>query len=361
MNSDLKKKLLRVATEFGCHEVVSMNPIEEGLINKTFLVQAKDQPTVLIQQINTAVFKSPENIQFNYQLIYEHLQRKNFFIPAPVKTAADSLVWKDAEENYWRAFAYVADSFSINIVRSIEEARAVARCFGNFASLFKDFPAEKLKTVIPGFHNLSFRYQQFQKTIQNIEIEISSELKDLLVQLETRKYLVAVFESFANEKQFPLHVMHHDCKINNILFDRKSGNIICPVDMDTVMPGKFFSDLGDMVRTIGCTEDENSTAWDAISIKQDYYTAITEEYLNATKGLLTKSERQYLHYSGLILIYMQALRFMTDYLNGSVYYKIHYPGQNLHRAKNQLILLKSLEDFLISKSLMTPLFKPSPN
>lgn len=157
---------------------------------------------------------------------------------------------------------------------------------------------------------------------------------------------VSVFNHFSDEKAFPERVMHHDCKISNILFDKKSNAIICPVDLDTVMPGKFFSDLGDMIRTICCTVDENSTDWTAIAVNENFYTCITETYLDTAGKLFTPQEKAHLHYAGLVLTYMQSLRFMADYLNGNIYYKVAYKEQNLHRAKNQALLLTSLEHYL---------------
>jgi Ser/Thr protein kinase RdoA (MazF antagonist) len=129
--------------------------------------------------------------------------------------------------------------------------------------------------------------------------------------------------------------MHHDCKISNILFHRKTGAIICPVDLDTVMPGLFFSDLGDMIRTMCCTADENSTDWNNIAIHEAYYKAVMAAYRSATNGLFTAAEEDHLPYAGLFLIYMQAMRFLTDHLAGNIYYKVQYPEQNLTGLKTR--------------------------
>jgi Ser/Thr protein kinase RdoA (MazF antagonist) len=143
-----------------------------------------------------------------------------------------------------------------------------------------------------------------------------------------------------------MRVMHHDCKISNILFDKETNQVICPVDLDTVMPGKFFSDLGDMIRSMACTVDENSIAWEKINIRPTFYKAILDGYLEGIGNIFTEEEKNNIHYAGLILVYMQSLRFLTDFLNGDIYYKTNYPEQNLNRALNQLILLERLEEFL---------------
>lgn len=140
--------------------------------------------------------------------------------------------------------------------------------------------------------------------------------------------------------------MHHDAKISNVLFSNKTGKVVCLVDFDTVMPGYFFSDLGDMIRSMVCPEDETSTKFSNICIRKEFYEAIVTGYLDVIGKELTESEKKYIHYSGLLMIYMQSLRFLADYLNGDVYYQITYPDQNFDRAKNQLILLQRLEDFL---------------
>jgi hypothetical protein len=140
--------------------------------------------------------------------------------------------------------------------------------------------------------------------------------------------------------------MHHDCKISNILFDADTHEVICPVDLDTVMPGKYFSDIGDMVRTMACTEEENSTAWELIDVKPDYYHAIINGYLEGMGNDFTAAEKQHIHQPGLLLTYMQCIRFVTDFLNNDIYYKTSYPEQNLNRALNQLILLEKLEAFV---------------
>jgi Ser/Thr protein kinase RdoA (MazF antagonist) len=140
--------------------------------------------------------------------------------------------------------------------------------------------------------------------------------------------------------------MHHDAKIANVLFSNKTGKVICAVDFDTVMPGYFFSDLGDMIRSMVCSEDENSLHFNKIKIRKVFYEAIVSGYLMKMGKQLTDAEKKHIHYAGLLMIYMQAFRFLTDYLNGDVYYKINYPEHNFERAKNQLTLLQRLEDFL---------------
>jgi hypothetical protein len=149
-------------------------------------------------------------------------------------------------------------------------------------------------------------------------------------------------------------VMHHDCKINNILFDKNTNEVICPVDLDTTMPGKFFSDIGDMIRTMACTVDENSIEWELIEVRPAFYEAILKGYLEGAGNIFTDEEKKNIHFSGLILTYMQSLRFAADHLNGDIYYRISYKEQNLSRALNQLILLEKLEEYLLATYSFNP-------
>lgn len=353
MNTDLASAE-KAATAFAEGKHLVAKPTGEGLINQSFLVEGQGMKSLLLQRLNTSVFKKPEDVQTNYAFLSAFLSEKEFFLPALVKTKDGNLLWKDDEGGVWRAFGYVLNSYSPDAVQNKNDAAAVAGCFSSFTTALSDFPASELKIIIPRFHDLSFRFQQFEEASQNTVLPLDAELKDLYWELMERKPLVDVYNHFNDEALFPLRVMHHDCKVANVLFDKSTKKIICPVDLDTVMPGKFFSDLGDMVRTICCTVDENSTDWESIAVREDFYETVTDSYLSNAQGVFTKAEQEHLHYSGLLLTYMQSLRFLTDYLNGSVYYKVRYSEQNFHRAKNQFLSLKSLEDFLRKKGLYSP-------
>jgi Ser/Thr protein kinase RdoA (MazF antagonist) len=168
----------------------------------------------------------------------------------------------------------------------------------------------------------------------------------VIAELRQRKFLVDFYREIQTGDEYKLRVMHHDCKISNILFDKTTKEVICPVDLDTTMPGYYFSDLGDMIRSMACTVDENSTKWEDIDVERKHYNAIVNGYLQSMKEALSSEEQEHIHHSGVFLTYMQALRFVTDFLNNDIYYKTGYPEQNLNRALNQLILLEKLEEFL---------------
>ncbi len=342
--------VIKAAEQFvGDGSDISIAPIGNGLINHTYKVENNiDKTAVVLQALNTNVFKKPEDIASNYKELYQFLQShaNGSRIPAPIIASNGELIWKDADENNWRATEFINDSFSPTTAVDEHSAFTVAKSFASFTKSLSQLDIHLLKEIIPNFHNLSFRYSQFEEAIKNASQDRLLKSTHIIAELRQRKKLVDFFELTQNSKDYPTRVMHHDCKITNILFDKNTGSVICPVDLDTVMPGKFFSDLGDMIRSMTCTVDENSIAWEDINIRADFYKAILSGYLEGIGDIFTEEEKKNIHYSGLILIYMQSLRFIADNLNNDVYYKITYPEQNLSRAMNQLLLLEKLEAFL---------------
>ena len=192
---------------------------------------------------------------------------------------------------------------------------------------------------------LSFRYEQFENAIANASLDRLLKSTHVIAELRQRKQLVDWYKCMSYSSSYPVRVMHHDCKISNILFNTGSGKVICPVDLDTVMPGKFFSDLGDMIRSMACTVDENSNHWEEIDIRPSFYQNILKGYLEGIGDIFT--ERRKKRYSLRRVDYdlYAGIRFLTDFLNNDIYYKTSYPEQNLNRALNQLILLEKLEEF----------------
>lgn len=344
----LQLTIQKAAAQFGNREPV-IESLGEGLMHRTYKVQFKgnDVPIVL-QCINQTNFPQPENIINNYRIISQYLKYQNssLLIPEMVLTNTGKLFWIDEEGNFWRGTVFINNSYSPSSFTDEKEARLVASSFAGFTRSLTGLDADQLEKTIPEFHNLSFRYLQFETAIQKAGIQRLLKSTHVIAELRQRKFLVDFYEKMKTNEGFKIRVMHHDCKISNILFDKTTNQVICPVDLDTTMPGYFFSDIGDMIRTIACTVDENSTRWEDIDIHRKYYDAIVKGYLQTMGNALSSEEEKHIHHAGLLLIYMQSLRFVTDFLNNDTYYKTTYPEQNLNRALNQLILLEKLEEFL---------------
>lgn len=328
-------------------------PLGNGLINHTYkVIDHKAGKSIVLQVVNTIVFKSPEDIQHNYQLIQNFLKKTNSSIRLPdmVQTTTGDNGWWDEQNRFWRAFEFIDNTFSPDLADNTALAHTAAHCFGQLTSELNAIDISNFIEILPRFHDLGLRFEQFEDALHRGNCQRIKKVNPIILELMNRKYILEFFQTMLlDEDGFRLRVMHHDTKVSNILFNKADGKVVCPVDMDTIMPGRFYSDLGDMIRTMACSEDENSTDFGNIYIRREYYLAIMKGYMEVMNSSFTPDEKKHIHFAGLIMIYQQALRFLTDYLLEDVYYKIRYPEHNLDRAKNQLQLLISLEDFLVKE------------
>jgi len=327
---------------------IVITPIEGGLINRSYRVTVASIPDLLLQQINKEVFPNPAHLQENYLSLWQYVKsnENGLRMAAPYYTSSNTTLFEDLEGNYWRVFEFIPGTTSYCIPNNIEEVTATAKAFAHFMIACDGFPPEQLIDVIPGFHDLSLRYHQFETALDNCPHDRLQKAKSLIDGLQQRRQYRDLFEMIRDSDAFPLRVLHHDAKIANVLFSNDSGALVSIIDLDTVMPGYFFSDAGDMIRSMICTQDENCTDPDAIVIRKEFYDAIINSYLEVAGPKLTAEEKKHIHYAGPLMIYMQALRFMTDYLEGDKYYQISYTSHNLDRAGNQLFLLQQLEQLL---------------
>jgi thiamine kinase-like enzyme len=321
-------------------------PVGNGLINFTYKVSFNSQ-SLLLQKLNGHVFKNPRHIIQNYLTIYSYLSRNGHIkIPEPVKTKDQNNCFTDPDMNCWRALEFIENGIAPEQPSDPRMAFEAARCFGNFTCALAGMKASSLHTIIPHFHDLSFRFIQFQNALETGIEERKSKAAKEIQKLLSRKKLVDFYCWLIEHPGFKLRVMHHDAKLSNILFNQHTGKVICLVDLDTTQSGYFFSDLGDMIRSMACSASEHATDFSALHIQPAFYEALLVGYQAALNEELTPDEKKYIHMSGLMMIYMQALRYMTDYLNGDVYYRISHPEQNVERTRNQLALLNSLEHYL---------------
>lgn len=321
---------------------VSVKGFGSGLINNTWMV-ANGGSDYILQRINNNVFKEPEAIAANIDSIGNYLAaaypRYKFTMPFPSLNGS-TLLYKEGE-GYFRMFGYVEGSHSIDVVKTPEQAYEAAGQFGKFTALLSGYDASKLRTTIPDFHNISLRYNQFLLSLKNGNAERLKESATLIELLNRHSDIVGVYDKITEDTNFKLRVTHHDTKISNVLFDNNDKGL-CVIDLDTVMPGYFISDVGDMMRTYLSPVTEEEKDFSKIEIREDFYKAIVQGYYNQMKGVLTETEKKYFFYAGVFIIYMQALRFLTDYLYNDIYYGAKYPDHNFIRANNQAILLKSL-------------------
>lgn len=328
---------------------VTVEPFGTGLINRTWKVSA--DKTYILQKINQHVFREPENIAYNHRLIAGHLKRHHpdYSFVEPVRTVGgEDLVYCEGD-GYYRLFPFVSGSHTIDVVETPEQAYEAARQFGRFTRMLAGMDATKLKITIPSFHDLELRYRQFLSALKDGSKVRLAAAGPLIEQALSHADIVARYKAIQTNPAFKIRVTHHDTKISNVLFDAQDKGM-CVIDLDTVMPGYFISDVGDMMRTYLSPVSEEETDLTKISVREAFYQAIVEGYHAEMKDELTEGEKQHFFYAGQFMIYMQALRFLTDHLMGDVYYGARYEGHNFCRAQNQIVLLEQL---LLKPALQT--------
>ena len=323
-----------------------IKPLGDGLINTTWLVKGiSTGRDFVFQQINVNVFKRPDNITFNIRLINDYLNEKHpeYLFTSPVKALDGSDMVKSQEGGYFRLFGYIRESVTHNELEKPVQAYEAAKQFGKFTNLLSCINVSELKTTIPDFHNLTLRYDQFTDSLKNansVRYENAREAIDFLIE---NKRIADEYKYITQSGDFKLRVTHHDTKISNVLFDTHDKGL-CVIDLDTLMPGYFISDVGDMMRTYLSPVSEEEKDFSKIEVRPDFFHAIVKGYLSEMKDELTEIEKRSIIYAGKFMIYMQALRFIADYLNNDIYYGSRYDGQNLIRGLNQVTLLKRYLD-----------------
>ena len=311
-------------------------PLTQGLINQTFEVSSVHGDFIL-QNINTQVFKDPFAIDHNIKAIgqyYNTNQPDQLFTFLVPNIVGETLI--ESAGKYYRAFKKI-DGIGLDVLTTASQAKAAANQFGQFTASLIEFPIASLKVTIPQFHDLALRYHQFEQALIHGDANRMTEAKDAILFLQSHHTYVKQWLHFTGHQDAHLRVTHHDTKISNVLF--KDDAAICVIDLDTTMPGYFISDVGDMCRTYLCPVNEACQDLNQIKVLPERWTAIQEGYLEAMGEFLTNFEKDHFVFSGQCIIYMQALRFLTDFLELDRYYRVERPGQNLDRTNNQIQLL----------------------
>jgi Ser/Thr protein kinase RdoA (MazF antagonist) len=327
---------------YGIDVHASVIPFGHGLINSTWKIK-DGKNNFIVQKINIQVFTHPEFISENINAIAGFLGQHypGYFFLTPCKTILGKDLVFIEQEGYYRMFPFIENSHTIDVADNASQTFEAAKKFGELTKLLAGFPADTLKITLPDFHNLSLRYKDFLYAIQYGNKERIIKAEELIQFLESKKDMVDMFEKMQSSKAFKVRVTHHDTKINNVLFNEKEKGI-CVIDLDTLMPGYFISDVGDMIRTCVPSVSEEEKDISKIHIREEIFAAVAEGYLSEMHNELGNEELNSFVYAGKFMIYMQALRFLSDYLNNDVYYGSAYEDHNFYRALNQAHLLKLL-------------------
>jgi len=331
-----------ILQQYGSHfQNASLEVISGGLINQTWKIAINGECFIL-QRINDSVFKEPKKIATNIRLLADHLTaiESDYFLVSAIRTESGEELAYETGKGYFRLTPFIENSKTIHVVKTPEQAYEAALQFGRFSSTFSDFDARQLHVTIPNFHDLAYRYKQFENALLTGNPQRVKACSDEINQIRRYVHLVDEYNRILRNPVFKLRVTHHDTKISNVLFDLNNKGI-CVIDLDTVMPGYFFSDVGDMMRTYLSPTNEEETDFSKIEVRPMFYHAIVQGYSDGMKDGLSIEEQDSFFLAGQFLIYMQALRFLTDYLNNDDYYGAQFESQNLTRAQNQLSLFSA--------------------
>ena len=340
-----------ILSQYGFDESeFSVKLFGNGLINHTWKIIYAGKE-FLLQRINQQVFKRPEEILENSSLLESYFKKNHpdYLFVAPLSSLHHLNYVVDGENNFYRLFPFIKNSQSFNSVPNPALAFEAAKQFGRFTRLLSHFDPATLHITVPDFHNLPLRFHQYQQVLENAGSQRIEKSLTLIRFLEEQKEIMEIFEHALNNNSFAQRVIHHDAKINNVLFDIGTNKALCVIDLDTVMTGYYISDVGDMLRTYLSAASEEESDFELIHIREEYFYEIVRGYLGEMQAELTKEEIKYFVYAGKFAIYLQAIRFISDYLNNDRYYQIKYPEQNLVRAHNQVVLLKR---YIEKESLM---------
>jgi len=252
--------------------------------------------------------------------------------------------YRSRRGDYWRAYRFVAGCHTVDMARNPGQAFQAGKAFGLFQRLLTDFPAADLHETIPFFHHTPRRLQKFMEVMEKDSHGRKSESASAVSFVLERAATAGVITRGLEDGTLPLRITHNDTKINNVLFDDSTGEAVCVIDLDTTMPGSALYDFGDMIRTTTCRVPEDETDLAKVSLDLGMFESLTRGYLEEAREFLSGKETSLLVFAGRLITFTIGLRFLTDYLEGDVYFKIHRPGHNLDRALAQFALVKSLEE-----------------
>lgn len=357
LDKNIENSLISVAEKFGIQgELVKSQRYTDGHINSTYLAVFEnntEQNKYIIQKFNTVVFKSPEKIMKNTVGVETHLKHKmmqegedykrgtlNF-----LKTTGDSYLYYENEQ-CWRIYDFVDNSYTCNIIKDKAVFEDAGRNFGLFQKRLSDYPIETLYDTIENFHNTPVRYQTFLDAVKADVVGKCSDVQKEIDFVINREQTANHVMDLHKQGLIPLRVTHNDTKLNNILFDNDTQKGICIIDLDTIMPGLSLYDFGDSIRFGANTAVEDETDLSKVSVSLELFEAYANGFLGECAEALTPDEVDNLAFSAILMTFECGMRFLTDHIQGNVYFAVKHDRHNLDRARNQFKLVESMEENL---------------
>lgn len=354
MATEIDNEIVKVCRHFGITgEAVSQSIFTDGHINTTLLLtfeQEDNQSKYLVQGINTHVFKNPEELMENIVNVTSYLRDK--IAENGGDPERETLTFLKAEDGKyyhyegnkcWRIYNFIDNSHTCNKIENKKLFENAGRSFGNFQKHLTDYPMHTLHETIKDFHNTPKRFDNLESAVNNnLAGRADTVKKDIDFAMARREQSGKLLKLY-KDGLIPLRVTHNDTKLNNILFDDETNEGICVIDLDTIMPGFSLYDFGDAIRYGGNTTREDDDNLDNVGISLELFESYTEGFLSASAKALTRAEVENLAFSAMLMTLECGIRFLTDYLDGDVYFKIDYPEHNLVRARNQFKLVYEIE------------------
>jgi Ser/Thr protein kinase RdoA (MazF antagonist) len=351
MKHDLREIYVSFLTEGSFYDA---GPYGSGHIHDTFRVKTAEEgkDDYILQRLNSRVFKNIPELQENIERVTRHLYHKLESVPgADLKRECLTLIpanngksWiEDDEGSYWRMYIFISNHRSYDIVDTPDKAFEGGKAIGRFQAMLADLPGKPLHETIPYFHNIEKRLDTFNLTVKTDKVKRASSASGEIDFVLKRSEEMKIILQLGNCGKIPVRITHNDTKFNNILLDEKD-KAMCVIDLDTVMPGYVHYDFGDAIRTAANIAAEDEKELSRVRMDIGLFKAYAEGYLSETRDTLNDVEKEYLAFAPRLITYTIALRFLTDYLDGDNYFKIHYENHNLQRAKAQLKLVSSMEE-----------------
>ena len=331
-------------------EIEAIRIFDSGHINNTYQLQTRDGGYVL-QQINHYVFKNPEQVMSNIISVTNHIKEKILMEGGDVErgtlhfipTKDGEYYYKTPYGEYYRVYKYISGVKTYQIVEKPEHFYNAACAFGKFQNMLADFPADSLYETIENFHHTPLRYKQLDEAIANDPKGRAKEVKKYIDFAMARRDEAGLIVDGIASEEIKIRVTHNDTKLNNVLIDKKTNRGICVIDLDTVMPGSMLYDFGDSIRFGTNTSEEDEPDLDKVHMNMELYRCFAEGYLSELKGSITEAELKYMPFSAKLMTLECGIRFLADYINGDLYFKIDREGQNLDRTGTQFKLVTEME------------------
>lgn len=326
----------------------------QGHINSTFVstfIKDGVRTKYTHQKINRNVFKNPKEVMENIVAVTKHIEEKVSSFPDKDRRVLKVIFTKDnlpyyidEDGEYWRTYIFIENVNTYDKIPSVNAARNLGKGIGNFQKQLSDFDGSRLNITIPHFHDMNLRYRQLDDAVKaDVKVRCAQVKAELDFLYANRERGCRIWDDF-EKGILPNRVTHNDTKMNNVLFDPVSDEAVCVIDLDTIMPGTILFDTGDMIRTACNTAEEDEKDLSKVSFDAEMYKSLIGGYMESADSFLTKEEREGIKESGRVITQIMAVRFLTDYIAGDVYYHTAYDDHNLVRCRTQLSLMKSMDE-----------------